>query len=632
MNRRQSSRKLDPHEQLGRRLGLRISFWALLVLVVASIITFFSTYPRYQEQVISSLKQDIQAALVPTDVLFSHVTNNANILAKRFLDHYQHQSENQAETNILFQSWFEQTSPGITRLKQVYFDGISDNHYLLKGISAFIGQSDSPLDQERKARIVAATLTLNELGPAWSEMVSNSHLSMPENALIIFSENIPWGRQADKDLIMTDYSVLQSSLQSENPEREPNWTGLYFDVSAGIWTITYQRPIDLNGKHLANASFDVELSKLLDSLQKKRHSKADFMLLNQQGDLIAASNISNKLKNQPLLNHDNYHDPLYQAVYKVIAKNNNPNNKQVFENALPNHLLILQPIPGVDWWYAALYPEDLIREQATTHSLILSITGLFILGLLLLIVHWQVTIEVSQPLHRLASVAGLMDTQNYRDVITTSTKQWQFKGEVKLALDAFRTMARRFVKAQHGLEKQVQLRTAELADANQRLQQLAHVDGLTGLLNRRSLDRDLKSILSGEIPHVLALADIDDFKLFNDHYGHEAGDRVLQQVGQCLSQISGVHAYRYGGEEFALLIPQSLVDAQSSILEDVVKQITQMEIPHQYNSRNADVISLSIGAAKVPLGQALSTVIKLADENLYKAKKRGGNCVDSDIR
>ncbi|GGD58231.1 GGDEF domain-containing protein [Lacimicrobium alkaliphilum] len=570
-------------------------------------------------------------ALVPTEMLFAQITDNAETLTQSFIRQYRFQQTHSGRSSALFDDWFEQTSVGVKRLKQQYFDGAEDNHQLIKGMSAFIGKSDEPLDDERKARIVAATLTLNELGPAWSKVVSNSHLSMPENALIMYSEDSAWGRIADENLIMTDYSVLRSSLQSQNPERAPNWTGLYYDASAGVWTITYQHPIDLNGRHLANASFDVELGKLLNDLQTQRDVGANYMVLNNQGDLIAASDISENLKNQPLLSHDNYDDPLYQSVYGLINTLRDAPSAEVFENAVPGHLVILQQIPRLQWWYVALYPQDGIREQASIQPLRLSITGLLILGLLLLIVHWQVTREVSLPLRRLASVASQMDAKNYQDVIASSDRQWRFKGEVKLALDAFRTMARRFVNAQHSLEKQVSERTAELAQANKRLQHLAHIDGLTGLMNRRSFDRDLQKVLSEHTPFILALADIDAFKPFNDHYGHEAGDRVLQQVSQCLLSLDGVMAYRYGGEEFALLIPKAVINANALFLTKVVEKVAALQIPHEYNSRKADVVSISMGAVMVTPDSAPAEIINQADEKLYKAKEKGGNCVESNI-
>lgn len=627
LEKRKLAREISSKEQLGRRLVARISIWSLLVVFIASTATFFSTYPNYQQRIITSLQQDIATALVPAESLFARVTSQAETMTSRFLAYYQYFHTDSRDSVDQFDHWFEQTSPGVTRLKQSYFDGKNDNDFLIKGMSAFIGKSEQPLDDERKARIIAATLTLNELGPAWSNSVSNSHLSMPENALVLYSQHSAWGRLADKDLIMTNYSVLKSSLQSNNPAREPNWTGLYYDRSANLWTITYQRPIDLAGQHLANASFDVELTQLLEDLQGQRQDATQFMVLNQKGDLIAAPGISDKLKAQPLLNHDNYLEPVYQSVYQLMTQRSFTEGPAVFEDAVPGQLVIVQPLPRLGWWYVALYPQNMISEQAGMQSLRVFTTGIIMLGLLLLVVYWQVTREVSQPLRRLASVAAQMDSKNYEGVITNQEHVWKFKGEVKLALDAFRTMARRFIEAQLNLEQQVQTRTTELAQANSKLEEIAHIDGLTGLMNRRSFDRDLQAALNSNDNYILALADIDAFKPYNDHYGHEAGDTVLRRVGRCLQQVNHAQVYRYGGEEFALLVKETRLNKSPTLLNEVITLIEKLDIRHDFNHRDGNVVSISMGTVTIHQGQTPSNIIKLADENLYKAKAKGGNCL-----
>ena len=220
-----------------------------------------------------------------------------------------------------------------------------------------------------------------------------------------------------------------------------------------------------------------------------------------------------------------------------------------------------------------------------------------------------------------------MDSKNYEGVITNQEHVWKFKGEVKLALDAFRTMARRFIEAQLNLEQQVQTRTTELAQANSKLEEIAHIDGLTGLMNRRSFDRDLQAALNSNDNYILALADIDAFKPYNDHYGHEAGDTVLRRVGRCLQQVNHAQVYRYGGEEFALLVKETRLNKSPTLLNEVITLIEKLDIRHDFNHRDGNVVSISMGTVTIHQGQTPSNVIKLADENLYKAKAKGGNCL-----
>ena len=114
------------------------------------------------------------------------------------------------------------------------------------------------------------------------------------------------------------------------------------------------------------------------------------------------------------------------------------------------------------------------------------------------------------------------------------------------------------------------LRT-RLADANRKLQEQANLDGLTGLFNRRAMDMQVDSLwdlaVGAKKPFSLLMIDVDNFKKYNDHYGHLAGDDCLRAVANCLASTvqqanddkvtSGAFAARYGGEEFVVIIPES---------------------------------------------------------------------------
>ena len=118
-------------------------------------------------------------------------------------------------------------------------------------------------------------------------------------------------------------------------------------------------------------------------------------------------------------------------------------------------------------------------------------------------------------------------------------------------------MAARFISAQQSLERDVAERTNDLAEANRQLDALAHLDGLTGLFNRRAFDKDLLNASGTEAhKYYLVLIDIDHFKAFNDNYGHEAGDQALKRIARYLSKEVTGRVYRYGGEELAIILNQ----------------------------------------------------------------------------
>lgn len=163
------------------------------------------------------------------------------------------------------------------------------------------------------------------------------------------------------------------------------------------------------------------------------------------------------------------------------------------------------------------------------------------------------------------------------------------------------------------------------------LEQLALVDGLTGLANRRHFDAAIDSVYrrclrTGETLG-LALVDIDHFKQFNDTYGHLQGDDALRAVAQTLQQHAkrtGELAARYGGEEFAFIgIGESVVlPAQ---IEKFRQSVQDMAIPHQASPSGCLTISAGVVLWSPSSTAQLSEVIALADTLLYDAKARGRN-------
>ncbi len=181
------------------------------------------------------------------------------------------------------------------------------------------------------------------------------------------------------------------------------------------------------------------------------------------------------------------------------------------------------------------------------------------------------------------------------------------------------------------LEARVKARTLELENANAALARLADLDGLTQLANRRSFDRYCAHYADEQAAVTLLLCDVDDFKAYNDHYGHPAGDDVLRKVAAAMSAVNlpgaGLVA-RYGGEEFAILLKD--VDRASSerFASQVQASIGKMLIPHLH-ARAACHVSLSVGVARclaLSIGQ-VPTLLADADKALYVAKQSGRNRV-----
>lgn len=173
----------------------------------------------------------------------------------------------------------------------------------------------------------------------------------------------------------------------------------------------------------------------------------------------------------------------------------------------------------------------------------------------------------------------------------------------------------------------------QLAAANQRLDGLVNLDSLTQLGNRRRFDEVLNrewEQCSSSQPLSLIMCDIDCFKLYNDNYGHQAGDACLQQVarviGDTCAEVSPEQLYlpaRYGGEEFGVILPNTDLARAREVAEAIRSRVKALAIPH-IKSVVSDCVTLSLGVASISEGQnSPKMLIEAADKALYEAKSTG---------
>ena len=186
------------------------------------------------------------------------------------------------------------------------------------------------------------------------------------------------------------------------------------------------------------------------------------------------------------------------------------------------------------------------------------------------------------------------------------------------------------------LEEKVLQRTAELEAANRQLQALSATDGLTGLANRRKFDQEWEQewfrAVRQALPLAVAMIDVDQFKAYNDHYGHQSGDVCLKLVAQTLShsvQRSGELAARYGGEEFVVILPGLNAAEAAAVMERVRDAVQALGLPHA-RAAVAGVVTISAGvAACVPQpGDDPARLVQAADAAMYRAKASGRNQVE----
>lgn len=162
------------------------------------------------------------------------------------------------------------------------------------------------------------------------------------------------------------------------------------------------------------------------------------------------------------------------------------------------------------------------------------------------------------------------------------------------------------------------------------LRELTLTDALTGVANRRSfndaIDNEWRRCARGRSTLSVIMIDIDHFKLYNDTYGHQAGDACLKQVAHAMLHCAGRTpdlVARYGGEEFVVLLPQVGAAGAETVAQRILESVAELDIPHTIGRR----VSVSLGVATVLPGEAGAPeqLLRAADRALYQAKEDGRN-------
>lgn len=221
------------------------------------------------------------------------------------------------------------------------------------------------------------------------------------------------------------------------------------------------------------------------------------------------------------------------------------------------------------------------------------------------------------------------------EVLPIPVKKWEalLRVNTLLRMRKLSVNLKQAYNREHEMADHLQQLNLELLNLNQKLEHMAHFDGLTQVANRLAFDQCLQNewqrLSREQLPLSLILCDVDHFKAYNDNYGHPAGDHCLQRVAQVLMasvRRPADFVARYGGEEFAILLPNTDLDGAIQIAKIIAQNLKDQNIPHA-QSQTSDVVTMSYGLASyIPHHQTDPHIlIQDADQALYQAKRQGRN-------
>jgi diguanylate cyclase (GGDEF)-like protein len=326
----------------------------------------------------------------------------------------------------------------------------------------------------------------------------------------------------------------------------------------------------------------------------------------------------------------------------------------VFGTALIVRLAILTPIALLTFLAVWRGPSPFLRESmeaAITVLASVSVMYLFVIsnsanatyyhpGLSLVLMFGNVVVRLRFWFALVASVATIMAYIVTQGAFGTLSLDVGVTYVMYLCATAIFTLIANYtIERDQRFEYLVSLRErcqrVALTAVNTRLSELSRRDPLTGIANRRALDDYLERMPGRPRQDAIAVVmlDIDHFKLFNDHYGHQGGDECLQRVAHTIRDSlhrSGDMVARVGGEEFVVVLPGADVRAAADIADNIRQRVVELGIPHEL-SPDLKYVTVSAGVAALDPAKAADAkaILAEADAALYRAKAGGRNRVET---
>ncbi len=312
-----------------------------------------------------------------------------------------------------------------------------------------------------------------------------------------------------------------------------------------------------------------------------------------------------------------YH-PISYAVWYEYAKGARPELRQHIDNELKRHERLNVALTYTIYSRYLVEPAEQALMTARTNLL-------------------ELVEQVKHAVHEVNQDTVGFDTHlaDFQRQLSTAASIQDLGGHVSSMLAETRRVNDGFAKLTSQLEH-TKSEVRQLTEELHRIREDAMTDALSGLLNRRGFDRELKRMApkdgASEGTLALIMLDIDHFKKVNDTYGHPLGDRVIAAVGQsireCVAQ-AGVAA-RYGGEEFAVLLPSQQIEIAERLAQSIRTRVEQGTIRRRHGEEPIGGVTVSAGVAVWHREDDASSLIERADRALYASKRAGRNRVTVD--
>ena len=411
---------------LARRIQLQIGLVIAVAIVGVTGVGYVQTVNSIRDDALLNLQSATRTRAALESFSFLEAAQNTQAVRGTYLRKLA--ALGQQDPKAEFDRWFVRYADGLIRVRPEL-----DDH---KNLPSIYIRAPVPVDAQLRREVVTGFELMREWGPAQTLRYFSTYIDLPGKSLIMFSPSVNWGKEADASTNNIDYPPVQNSAPAKNPQRNTQWTEVYFDDKANTWMLSVITPID-QSRWIGTASQDIAVEDLIRRTTNEFAPGTFNLVMDQQGKLIAHPALMEKIRQSAgNLDISTLADNALSEIF-TLAKEGTQDG-EVRQSKSGDHYFGIARIQGPQWYFVTVYPKALLEAKALASAraiLLAGIAGLILeIALLALILRRQVAVPL-QALDRAtqAVARGEMET----------TIEHRGKGEVGVLADRFMDMLRR---------------------------------------------------------------------------------------------------------------------------------------------------------------------------------------------
>jgi PAS domain S-box-containing protein len=447
-----------------------------LMLLIANAVRYYHLSTQTEKQELNQISQTIVQRRLLERQIFRQAEDNmatARTFLLRELDHM-----DVASLSARFDTLFERQADGVWRNRASVFDGTNEP-------SVFVDEA-LELNNNLRARVVLFHDIAARLGPGWHNRFPNFYVIGAENFLANYWPEVPWAQQADTNLWIPGEPYYALTTQALNPARKTVWTDIYFDAVANDWMSSCVAPVDWHGRQIGSVGQDILLKDLINrTVQASSNPKVINVVFGSNGRLIAHPMLMDEIKksggafsmtNQPDLNR----------IYELVRTSGEQD--VVVNDPKGGNYLAVARLDEPGWFFVTIHPKAEIVSVARQSFGLIMATGILMLAIIVLFLRGVLERNVARPLGSLIAATRAMTTGTGQVEVDTSREDElgelardfsRMRDVIVRNLESLnREVARtseaqaKLEEANHALEERVAQRTASLAEAKQKAEQV----------------------------------------------------------------------------------------------------------------------------------------------------------------